>query len=51
MGVMYSEICQAIANGSNSFEKLSSLLGVGSGCNSCVSEVKLILKEEISRNK
>ena len=46
MGVMYSQICQAIATGSDSFEKLSSLLGVGTGCTSCVSEVKMILKEE-----
>ncbi len=51
MGVMYSEICDAIANGFDTFDKLSMLLGVGTGCNSCVSEVELILKEEISKNK
>ncbi len=51
MGVMYSDICDAIANGSDTFEKLALLLGVGSGCTSCVSEVELILNEEISKNK
>ncbi len=49
MGVMYSEICDAIAKGSDTFDKLSSQLGVGTGCNSCVDEVKIILKEEYAK--
>lgn len=49
MGVMSSEIRDAIAQGCDTFEKLSLLLGVGSGCTSCVSEVELILSEEISQ--
>ena len=46
MGVMYSEIVQAIKDGATSFEKLSDLLGVGTGCSSCVEEVYAILKEQ-----
>lgn len=45
MGVMHSDIVNAIKNGADSFEKLSEELGVGTGCNSCVEEVCCILKE------
>ena len=43
MGVMYSDILTAIANGDNSYEKLQESLLVGTGCNSCVDEVKQIV--------
>ncbi|HSW75605.1 MAG TPA: (2Fe-2S)-binding protein [Candidatus Saccharimonadales bacterium] len=43
MGVMYSEIIQAIDAGATSFEELSDKLGVGTGCSSCVQEVHEIL--------
>ena len=46
MGVMYSEIVQSIQNGSRTFDDLSELLMVGTGCNSCVPEVKDILKQQ-----
>ena len=44
MGVMNSEICQAIDEGSDSFEKLQQKFEVGAGCSSCVGEVNEILK-------
>lgn len=50
-GVMYSEIQQAIANGCNNFEKLQEALMVGTGCSSCVDEVREILAEEMGENK
>lgn len=49
MGVMHSDIVQAIQNGSTTYEKLQETLLVGTGCNSCVEEVKDILKNEISK--
>ncbi len=45
MGVMYSEIIDAIKQGADTFDKLQELLGVGTGCTSCVAEVYEILKE------
>lgn len=45
MGVMYSEICQAIESGSDSLDKLSNLLMTGTGCTSCMPEIEMILKE------
>jgi NAD(P)H-nitrite reductase large subunit len=45
MGVMYSEICEAIRQGDDTFEKLSERFMVGTGCSSCVPEVCDILKE------
>ncbi|MEX0671934.1 MAG: (2Fe-2S)-binding protein [Candidatus Babeliales bacterium] len=48
MGVMYSEIVDAIAHGADSFEKLKEQLGVGTGCSSCVAEVYEILMQEKS---
>lgn len=47
MGVMYSDIIQAIKNGDDSYQKLQDTLLVGTGCNSCVEEVKMIVKEEV----
>jgi bacterioferritin-associated ferredoxin len=47
MGVMYSQICQAIDDGAHSFEALSEQLGVGTGCNSCVTEVHQILQARL----
>jgi bacterioferritin-associated ferredoxin len=43
MGVMRSEIVNAIKNGSDTFKKLSEELGVGTGCSSCVAEVNSLL--------
>jgi bacterioferritin-associated ferredoxin len=49
MEVMYSEIVEAIKNGADTFEKLSDMLGVGTGCSSCVEEVHEILKESLDK--
>lgn len=46
MGVMYSDICQAIEQGHADFDALSDVLFVGTGCTSCVQEVHDILKEK-----
>ena len=46
MGVMHSDICDAIKSGADTFEDLSDKLGVGTGCSSCVAEVEEILKSE-----
>lgn len=46
MGVMASEIRQAIQDGNTDFDSLSEVLMVGTGCNSCVDEVCEILSEE-----
>jgi bacterioferritin-associated ferredoxin len=45
MGVMYSDICDAIKAGAKTFDELSDTLGVGTGCSSCVNEVHEILVE------
>jgi bacterioferritin-associated ferredoxin len=50
MGVMYSDICQAIAQGAHTFQALSEQLGVGTGCSSCVQQVHEILKSELSKS-
>ncbi len=44
MGVMQSDICDAIDRGHDSFEKLQQKLEVGTGCSSCVAEVNGILQ-------
>lgn len=46
MAVMYSEIVDAINDGSTTYQALQDKLMVGTGCNSCVQEVHDILKEE-----
>lgn len=46
MGVMDSEIREAIKKGACTFEALKEKLLVGTGCTSCVEEVKQILAEE-----
>lgn len=50
MGVMYSEIVEAIQGGADNFAALKDQLMVGTGCNSCVAEVHDILREETGRN-
>jgi bacterioferritin-associated ferredoxin len=45
MGVMRSEIVDAIKNGADTYEQLQEMLGVGTGCSSCVPEVHEILDE------
>lgn len=49
MGVMYSDICEAIKGGMKTFDELSDALGVGTGCSSCVAEVHEILAEQQKR--
>jgi len=49
MGVMKSEIVDAISRGAVTFQALSAELGVGTGCSSCVEEVSQILEREKSK--
>ena len=49
MGVMYSDICDAIKGGMQTFDELSDTLGVGTGCSSCVAEVHEILAEQLKQ--
>lgn len=51
MEVMYSRIIEAIESGIDTFEKLSDILGVGTGCSSCVEEVYEILQEALAEQK
>lgn len=44
MGVMQSDICDAIDRGHDTFEKLQVKLEVGTGCSSCVAEVNDLVK-------
>lgn len=46
MGVMHSDIVAAIEAGNDTYQALQDTLMVGTGCSSCVQEVKEILKEE-----
>ena len=46
MGVMHSDIVQAIQEGAVDFDAISEKLMVGTGCNSCVDEVLEIIKEQ-----
>lgn len=46
MGVMKSEIIEAIHRGVNTFQALSDELGIGTGCSTCVEEVHQILAGE-----
>jgi len=48
MGVMYSDIIEAINNGDTTYASLQESLMVGTGCSSCVQEVKDILAEKMS---
>lgn len=43
MGVMKQEIIEAIEAGNNTYKGLQEVLGVGTGCSSCVPEVHEIL--------
>jgi bacterioferritin-associated ferredoxin len=45
MGVMASDIEQAIQEGNSDFEALSEILMVGTGCTSCVEEIEVILQQ------
>jgi len=47
MGIMYSDLVAEIQAGKKTFEELSELLMVGTGCTSCVDEVKEILAEQL----
>lgn len=47
MGVMHSDIVASIAQGNDSYAQLQDVLLVGTGCSSCVEEVKDILAHEI----
>jgi len=49
MGVMYSDICDAVKGGLHTFEELSDALGVGTGCSSCVQEVHEILVDQLKK--
>lgn len=49
MGVMYSDIINSIEEGNDTYQKLQDALLVGTGCNSCVEEVKMIVKEEVKK--
>lgn len=49
MGVMYSEIVQAIKDGCTTFDMLSESLMVGVGCTSCIPEVCEILTQELNK--
>jgi bacterioferritin-associated ferredoxin len=46
MGVMYSDIVQAIKEGDDTYAKLQERLFVGTGCNSCVDEVKEMVSKK-----
>lgn len=45
MGVMYSEIVDAINQGNATFDALQETLLVGTGCSSCHDEVRSIIQE------
>ena len=47
MEVMYSQIVEEIKAGVTTYNGLSERLGVGTGCSSCVDEVKQILQETL----
>lgn len=49
MGVMKSEIIDAITRGATTFQALSDELGVGTGCTTCVEEINQILSKELSK--
>lgn len=51
MGVMYSDIIHAIETGADSYPKLQDALLVGTGCSSCVAEVKDILSQAVDTKK
>jgi bacterioferritin-associated ferredoxin len=47
MGVMHSDIINAIDQGADTYEKLQEILGVGTGCSSCVAQVHEILNSRL----
>jgi len=50
MGVMKSEIIEAIDRGAITFQALSDELGVGTGCTTCVEEVNQILSKKLAKD-
>lgn len=50
MGVMRSEIIEAIDRGAITFQALSDELGVGTGCTTCVEEVNQILSKKLAKD-
>lgn len=50
MGVMKSEILEAIDSGLTTFDELSDELGVGTGCSSCVEEVQQMLAQKVKKS-
>ncbi len=49
MGVMYSDICDALEKGCKNFDDLSESLGVGTGCTSCVDEIEQIVADQAKK--
>jgi nitrite reductase (NADH) large subunit len=45
MGIMYSEIVQAIKDGHTTVQALEDMFMVGSGCTSCIPEIEQILEK------
>ena len=50
MGVMASEVCKSMETGATTFQALSNELMVGTGCSSCVDEIKQILVYKMDQN-
>lgn len=44
MGLMQSDICDAIEQGADTFQALQDMLEVGTGCSSCVAQVHDLLR-------
>lgn len=43
MGIMHSDLCQAVCDGADTMQKLADELMVTTGCSSCVPEIEEIL--------
>ena len=48
MGILLSDVLQAINLGATTVEKLSEQLGVGTGCGACLEQIRCILKTVLS---
>ena len=46
--INYSQIVEAIHQGSDTIEKISEKIGAGTGCSTCIEEVQEILAEQLS---
>ena len=51
MGVMKQEIIEAIEGGNDTYKGLQEAFGVGTGCSSCVPEVREILKNSLKNEE